>query len=75
MKGVIVIGEKIGNNLFIEAVEFPDRSRRTTHFVEHRREENLYGMWRDCYTVYFDDDIKTPVKLYQMQNGMWLLDV
>lgn len=74
MQGVIVIAEKLEGSIFIEAVEFPDRSRRTTHFAEHHGRQRVQGRMVDSYTVYFDDDSNTPVKLYKTQHGTWFLD-
>ena len=74
MQGVLVIGEKIEGNLFINAVEFPDGSQRKTHFQEHEGKKRLGAYEVDSYLVYFDEG-GDPVHLYKRPNGLWFLDI
>lgn len=71
MQGVIVIGEPYKNSIFIEAVEFPDGTRRTTHFTQHHGIQWANGHTVDKYVIYFDDDNDNPVNLYQLQDSVW----
>ena len=74
MQGVIIIGEPYGRSIFIEAIEFPDGTRRTSHFAEHHGMRQVNGHVVDKYVIYFDDDSNRPVILYKTQNGLWFLD-
>ena len=74
MQGVIVIGEECEGSFFIEAVQFPDGSQRTTHFSVCEGEKWMQGHTARCYTVHFDDS-DSPAKLYHLrQKGLWFLD-
>jgi len=73
MKGVIVLGEVCEGTLFINAVEYPDGTKRVTHFAEYHGKKTLNCQVVDSYTIYFDDTDE-PVKLYKFRNNLWLID-
>ena len=74
MKGVIVIGEKCEGRFFINAVEYPDKTRRTTHLSAYEGEKWVQGQTAQCYTVFFDDSDE-PSRLYHLRpKGLWFLD-
>ena len=73
MRGVIIIGEVCEGELFIDAVEYPDGSRKTTHFVEKHGRIHLGAYPVEKYVVYFDDE-DTPTNLYKRPDNTWYLD-
>ena len=73
MKGVIVLGEVCEGELFIDTIEYPDGTRRTTHFVEKHGRTHLGAIPVEKYVVHFDDD-NSQVNLYKKRDNMWFLD-
>ena len=74
MQGVIIIGEVTNGRLYIEAVEFPDGSRRRSNFSIYEGEKWVQGYTAECYTIYFGET-DTEAKLYHLrQKGLWFLE-
>jgi len=74
MQGVIIIGEECEGRLFINAVQFPDGTKRTSHLSMYEGEKWVHGQTARCYKVFFDGS-DAPVNLYHLrQKGLWFLD-